>query len=222
MNIVDIDTFIEDPYYLGNFFNNSLDSNLRNHLKDIYPKCSESPYSEVLINTSNTNYNNISFVGILYDLYKAILFEDIHKKYKLIKISKIEFAYLNNQIKYSKFFENIFQNSGFFNSNSITKSEDLKKHGTTIHFPNNISFTDTNSNEYYIGKNIISAIINNSKCLKEDYLGILRRIQSRYYNNNRNSPFTIWILNNEKNKSEFLRSYILESKKLETTLIIEE
>ena len=88
---VDIETFINDPFYIGEIYGEGrvypywLDK-----LKKLFPNPLYSPFIEVCITGCiGAGKSTVSIIGVLYDLYRVTLLKDPHKKFKLIPTTPI-------------------------------------------------------------------------------------------------------------------------------------
>lgn len=97
---VDIETFIDDPNYLGNGTMSEGKSTVfpywRNTLKKIFPDNLNTAYNSLILTGGiGLGKSFIAVICILYMLYRMICLKDPYKHYGLQKIDVITFAFMN-------------------------------------------------------------------------------------------------------------------------------
>ena len=92
---VDIDTFLNDPYYLGQTYDNGkgVYEYWRDALHRIYPNPLYSPYEEICVTGCiGAGKTSFAIMGAMYDLYHVCLLREPQRKYKLLRTTRILFS----------------------------------------------------------------------------------------------------------------------------------
>ena len=136
---VDIDTFIHDPYYLGDIYNNSIFPIWDNLLKEVYPAPLITRYDEVIVSSSTrAGKSTVSAISMLYEIYKLLCMVDpagfyLNKSTGRLVLGMLSFSE-DNVKKYVKDLENALSISPFF-KDRISKDlsmSNINKGGTHI------------------------------------------------------------------------------------------
>ena len=86
---VDIETFINDPHYLGGVMQGLYPYWVKN-LKTVFPDNVSSSVCEVMLTGAlGTGKTTAAVVGFLYDLYKITMLDDPHKKWAILPSTSI-------------------------------------------------------------------------------------------------------------------------------------
>ncbi len=221
---VDMETFIKDPYFLGNTCDN-LWPRLMDDLVDLF----EGGYHEVVY-TGSIGWGKTftASIGIARILYELSCLKDPHKTYGLAKGSNISIVCLsvNEQLATKVVFENIsikIKASPYFQEHfpfEATKKE--------LRFPGNIwvaarATTDTSA----LGLNTISALVDETnfmptkgKAMVERggyvdhaeiiYNSIKRRMKSRFEKHGK-LPGMLFIVSSKKTMDDFTARRVRES-----------
>lgn len=220
---VDMETFIKDPYFLGNTCDN-LWPRLMDDLVDLF----EGGYHEVVY-TGSIGWGKTftASIGIARILYELSCLKDPHKTYGLAKGSNISIVCLsvNEQLATKVVFENIsikIKASPYFQENfpfEATKKE--------LRFPNNIwvaarATTDTSA----LGLNTISALVDETNFMPTKgkqldrvgyvdhaeviYNSIKRRMKSRFEKHGK-LPGMLFIVSSKKTMDDFTARRVRES-----------
>ncbi len=153
---VDIDTFLEDPYYLGGIGKN-IYPKLRGDLREIVKE----DYIELIFSGSiRWGKSFLSRFVAAYLLYKVSCLRDPQEYFNLATGEPIMFCNLSvvgqKSDEFFKNFKNLIDMSKYFTENFPR----LKKIESLLLFPNNVSFISAGSSETgFIGSNVLFAIL---------------------------------------------------------------
>lgn len=231
---VDIDTFIDDDYYLGHLYGGLNEKGeprvypfWREQLRDIYPNPFDSPYEQICITGAiGIGKTTTAIVGSIYDLYRVVLLISPHEKFSLIKTTIIAFAFftatkeLGGAVLATQI-SDVIETSPFFKSKL-----DPKKDG--VLFPNKIGVVYGSRFGHALGMAIIAAIMDETNFQKSvhnqalnNYNNILRRMKSRFLEKGGTLPCRFWLLSSKNDDSSFLEVHIDKNRHDPKTKIIE-
>jgi len=209
---VDVETFVTDPYYLGNYFEGKFRKFWLKVLKDIFPSpYQSSPYWLITLRGSiGTGKTTTACVGVAYDVYKLLCLKSPQKALGVIGNTKIVFAILNmtlglaSDVVWDKL-SRMFSASPFF----FEQMSSLPSRGRDSLFPKGIDFSIGSRIGHTLGKDIVGAIVDEANFevikgqVEETFNSLLRRIQSRYMQDGK-IPGKIWIVSSESDKASTL------------------
>jgi hypothetical protein len=236
---VDIEQFIEDPKYLGlDWGGVHLSGDFegrprvypmwRRELYDIYPNPFDSPYEEIAITGSiGIGKSTVALLGVLYDLYRLLLFTNPQEKYGLSRSTILTIALftatkdLGSTVLYGQLME-MFKYSPFFQQKWSPRKKTPSLFEPGIGLIKGSQIRDT------LGTATIAGIIDeaNFQDVRQNqvidvYNGIKRRMQSRFLLSGGRLPFRLWIVSSKKDNSSFLEDHINKNRSNPKTKIIE-
>lgn len=225
---VDIDTFIEDPYFLGSILRDEVTGDIslwpcwRGALREIYPNPFFSPYTEIIVTGAiGIGKSTFASVGNAYDLYRLLELSTPHSVFKLLPTTKIEFAVVNATLDLSK--KTTFdQLSGMLASSPYFKkkmAEAKAMPGNHALFPNRIDFKIGSRLRAILGQAVYNALLEEMNFqdvvggqAMENYTGARRRMQSRFIQEGGRLPGHIWLVSSVTGQESFLESVIENAK----------
>ena len=216
---VDIDTFINDPYYLGQIYGEGgvypywVDA-----LHKIYPNPIYSPYEEVCITGAiGVGKTTVSLIGALYDLYHVTLLKDPHKKYKLLPTTSIIFSLvtatmdLATAVMANQFLDAMGASPYFCSKFNPKKGERLDEDM----FAHHVGIGFGSRGGHNLGKAVIGAIIDEANFQDkvagqavDNYNTITRRMKSRFMLKGGTLPCRRWVISSRTDSAAFLESHI--------------
>jgi hypothetical protein len=136
---VDIETFIHDPYYLGNIYSGNIFPIWEELLTEVYPAPLITSYDEIIISAATrSGKSTSSAISMLYEIYKLLCMVDPAGYYLGKSTGRLVFGLLSfsedNIKKYVKDIENGLTISPFF-KDRVTKDlsmSNITKGGTHI------------------------------------------------------------------------------------------
>ena len=94
--VPDINTFIDDPYYLGKHLGKGLYPIWREAVNEIYPTPYYSPYQEIILSGAiGLGKSTIAILITLYDMCRMLSLKSPHHHYNLIDSTVISYALMN-------------------------------------------------------------------------------------------------------------------------------
>ena len=219
--VPDIETFIDDPYYLGKSIGgNSLYPIWRKAAKQVFPTPYHSRYDEIILSGAiGLGKSTFSLLIQFYDLCRLLSLENPHLYYKLTKSTIITYAMLNatktlaGKVLGSQF-QNWLENSPYF----VSKLNTSKKPKSL--FKNNIDVVSGSRGGQFLGQATIGAIfseINDMTVLNgqaEDNLDtIATRRDSRFKGKQREVLGHIILDSSSKGNRSFIQARLEEKEK---------
>ena len=221
---VDIETFINDKYYLGQIYGMGEDGNPRvypywlNALKELFPTPLTSPYHEVCVSGCiGAGKTTVSTIGILYDLYRVTLIKNPHLKWHLIPTTQIVFTLvtatldLAGVVLANQIVDALAASPYFCSKFNPGKGDKLDEDM----FPNHVSIGFGSRGSHNLGKAVIGAIIDEANFqgavgnqALDNYNTITRRITSRFMTTGGEVPCRAWIVSSRNEDSSFLEQHI--------------
>lgn len=216
---VDIDTFLNDPYYLGQIYGNGqvypywLDA-----LHKVFPNPIYSPYQEVCVTGCiGAGKTSFALMGSLYDLYHVTLLKDPHRKYKLLSTTSIIFSLvtatmdLASAVMANQLLDALGASPYFCSKFNPRKGERLDEDM----FPHHIGIGYGSRGGHNLGKAVIGAIIDEANFQDkvadqavQNYDTITRRMESRFMLKGGTLPCRRWLISSRNDSSSFLESHI--------------
>jgi hypothetical protein len=205
---VDIKTFIEDPEYLGNYFNGKFNPYWMGVMQEIYPSPIYSPYWLISLRGSiGRGKSTAACTGICYDLYKLMCMGSPQDRLGLIRSTKIVFAIFNVTLGLATDviwdqLSQMFVASPFFHR---LMNHGRRAEGDTL-FPKRVDFFTGSRLGHTLGKAVHSAILSEANFevlndqVEKNFKSILRRMQSRFLERGKGIPGKIWIDSSEGDK----------------------
>ena len=216
---VDIETFIEDPKYIGSIYGEGrVYPYWRNRLKQIYPNPLYSPYLEVCITGCiGAGKSTVSIIGLLYDLYRVTLLKDPHKKYKLIPTTPIVITLITATMDLAGAvladqLIDVIGASPYFRSKLLPGKGDKIDEEM---FPHHVGIAYGSRMRHSLGKAVIGAIIDEANFQNavadqavQNYNSIRRRMFSRFMTRGGEVPCRMWVVSSRNESTSFLESHI--------------
>lgn len=240
---VDIDTFIESPYYLGEHLE---DPNTglckiypfwREKLREIYPSPYYNRYDEVLVMLGIGNgKSTISNISCLYEIYKLLCIKDPQSYYKLMKSTIITFVIFSAN-KYTA--ENVnwpqlkaaMEDSPWFQEYCPIVTDGKRvalDKDNCVTLPKGLSIQLGSNEKHTLGRAVIWGVVDeanfqseNSQQAYNSYNAIAQRRTSRFQDAD-SVPGVLWIVSSPKSDLDFVAHRIETQKKIDTTLIIKD
>ena len=244
---VDIDTFIENPRYLGDALQDEEGNKStifpywRNVLRDIFPDPFTVRYQTVILTGGiGLGKSTIADIGNAYQLYKLLCLKNPYGYHKMQKIDTFTIGFLNNTIDNAKDvawrkFHNMLCLSPWFldhgRINKLKKDKEWEPLDTS-----GIELLAGSSVNHLIGRAAFGvfidevnfdAVTSNIEKVKKRMLnlitGVSIRMQSRFMKGEKN-PTVLFIASSKDDEQSFLEEFIETKRKNEskTTLIIDE
>ena len=213
---VGISEFLVSDKYLGNFFQEGcIYPYWLKTLEEIYPSPFFSPYWLIALRGAiGTGKTTIACAGIAYDTYLLLSMSSPQKMFNLIPSTTILFAIFNVTMTLSHdvvwgTLSQMFATSPFFAS---YMRERQKKDDTL--FPKNIDFFMGSRIGHTLGRNVISAILDEANFeilhgqVYENFNSLLRRMESRFMQMGGGLAGRIWVVSSETDKSSTINKIV--------------
>ena len=224
--VVDINTFLDNPEYLGNYFQGmglgARDNYWREALQTIFRSPSGSDYWLVAIKGAvGTGKTTTACAGMAYDLYRLLCYRHPQRVLGIQLSDKIEFATFNvtlalaGDVVWDKITQMILSSPWFSRIGDITRK---KKRGEPL-FPKRINLYSGSRVSHSLGRGVYEVIIDEANFeliggqVRKSFYSLLRRIQSRFMKVGRGFPGRIWVASSETDKSSVLNQLIEEHRK---------
>lgn len=217
---VDIDTFLNDPYYLGQTYDNGkgVYEYWREALHRIYPNPLYSPYEEICVTGCiGAGKTSFAIMGAMYDLYHVCLLREPQRKYKLLRTTRILFSLvtatkdLASAVMANQMLD-VIAASPFFTSRFMPKKGEKLDEDM---FPHHVGVGFGSRGGHNLGKAVIGAIIDEANFQEavanqavKNYETITRRMSSRFKLKNGSLPCRRWLVSSRNSDSSFLESHI--------------
>lgn len=232
---VDIMTFMNDPYYLGDMYGTQLFEGWVPHLQEIYG--SGHNYLEVCITGAiGLGKSNIATAGLLFDLHNLLCLRNPQAYYGLTKNSEIIFALFNLSLALAEtvgttLWTDHVNNSPYFRD--ICTVDKYKKNH--LIFPKNVKAISGSRFTHALGQNVFASfldevnfgkdVVNNGNLQSQmllNYTSLLRRMESRFKDTTGRIPGRMFLVSSKKADSDFLENHIRDNKDKPTTYVIDE
>ena len=216
---VDIETFINDPFYIGEIYGEGrvypywLDK-----LKKLFPNPLYSPFIEVCITGCiGAGKSTVSIIGVLYDLYRVTLLKDPHKKFKLIPTTPIVITLITATMDLAGAvladqLIDVIGCSPYFRSKLLPGKGDKIDEEM---FPHHVGIAYGSRMRHSLGKAVIGAIIDEANFQNavadqavQNYNSIRRRMFSRFMTKGGEVPCRMWVVSSRNESTSFLESHI--------------
>ena len=215
---VSIETFINDPQYVGSIYKDSVYPYWVERLKQIYPNPLYSPYIEVCVTGAiGIGKSTISILGSLYDLYRVTLLKDPHKKFKLIPTTPIVVTLITATMDLAGAvladqLIDVIGSSPYFRSKLLPGKGDRIDEDM---FPHHVGIAYGSRMRHSLGKAVIGAIIDEANFQNavadqavQNYNSIRRRMFSRFMTKGGEVPCRMWVVSSRNEGTSFLESHI--------------
>lgn len=242
---VDIDTFIEDPDFLGEHLldektgNNIIFEFWREKLRQIYPSPFYNRYSEVLVMLGIGNgKSTISNISCLYEIYRLLCLKNPQSYHRLMKSTIITFVvfsakkYIAENVNWPQL-KQAFEDSPWFCTNCpIVNEDDGKKvaldKDNCVTLPKGLAIQLGSKEDHTLGRAVIWGVVdeanfqnNTSMQAFNSYNAISQRRTSRF-KHGKNVPGVLWIVSSPKSDLDFVAQRMESQKNIPTTLIIKD
>ena len=215
---VDIERFINDPFYMGTIYSGGVYPYWVDRLKKIYPNPLYSPYQEVCITGAiGIGKSTISILGVLYDLYRITLLKDPHKKFRLLPTTPIVFTLITatmdlaGAVLADQLIDAISASPYFCSKLMPGKGDRIDEDM----FPHHVGIAYGSRIRHSLGKAVIGAIIDEANFQNavadqavQNYNSIRRRMYSRFINKDGEVPCRMWVVSSRNESTSFLESHI--------------
>jgi len=219
---VSIETFVLDPYFLGNTFEHTgFYPFWMNKLRELYPHAvlPSSYYECVVTGSIGTGKTTFAIVATLYSIYRLILLDDPQQRYNLTSSTDIRFALFNASLDLVydvlwTIIHNMMSDSPFFRGISV--ADDAKK--AEVVLPKRVGLTMASQVKHTLGKAIFGGILDETnftrtissgnKRVYEAYSSWLRRMESRFIREGGIIPGQLFLVSSKRDESDFLDAHI--------------
>lgn len=231
---VSIETFIDDPYFLGDSLGPKLFPFWRTVLKKLYASRFYSPYREAIwslpIGSGKTLVSNTS---ILYDIHRMVclknpnVFYDINPPGVEIVFAMFSAArYLAEDVNWESL-KSMMEASPWFKK-YCPMGTDLNRAKMSVSLAKNVHIKLGSSSIHALGAAVFGGCLDeaNFQRIKSDqatesYRAILRRMESRFLQFGGVVPGKLFLVSSPKFSSDFLTQRILASKDSNSTMLVE-
>lgn len=221
---VDIQTFIDDPEYLGNYFAHGFREYWRSVLYDIFPSPVYSPYFLIVLRGSIGRGKTVTAcVGSLYEMHKLLCMKNPQLALGLAANTKMVISLLSATLGLTdnvvwEDMTNMMSVSPYWQTYMKGMSP---RNGYT--FPKNIGFDLGSRVGHTLGKAVFGAVMDeaNFGVIKDQvykaFLSILRRMETRFLKAGvlGNLPGKIWVVSSESGVGSLINQLISKYEKKE-------
>jgi len=236
MRPVRIQKFIEDPYFLGDYFKDdfSFYPFWMDKLKLYYPTEFHSPYYELIWDLPIGSGKTLTAtVIILYEIYKLMCIRNPWEFYVLAEGTRFVFSIFSARMKTTsdvnwEYFDKLLTKSPFFLENCPLPKGGKQVSYDTVVFPGNIAIDLGSQSGHALGKAIFGAMLDEANFqrvpsgqAKESYLQLKRRRDSRFLQVGGTVPGKLMLISSPKLSTDFLEEQKKASRGTSSTHIIE-
>lgn len=215
---VDIDTFIDDPEFLGGYFQNGYYDSWREELHRIYPSPYYSPHWLVALRGAiGLGKSTFACTGIAYDTHRLLCLANPQTANGLVPSTKILFAVFNMTLGLASeiwdVLSQMFTESPYFSRLISSQGTGRRRKEDTL-FPKRTDFFVGSRIGHSLGKAVYEAVLDeaNFQVLKDqtisNFNSLIRRMQSRFMQLGGGVPGKIWIVSSETEKASPLNNII--------------
>lgn len=226
---VDIETFIEDDYYLGKIYGRGyIFPYWKKLLKKIYPTPFHTPYEEVILSCAiGAGKSHTTSISMAYELYKLLLLKDPNKYYGLLDVDTIVFMLFAatqgtaTDVNWG-YISNILAVSPFFQDNLDFK----ETKASYIELTDHIGIQIGSRAHKALGKAVLSAVLDEGNFgliqdqVQNTYNAIMRRRGSRF-KQGFSTPGIVWLASSPQNGSDFINERIQKAEGNPKVLIVD-
>ena len=235
---VDIETFLDNPEYIGNYFGeDGIYPFWREVLKEIYPTPFSRDYWLVgLRGAIGSGKSTAACVGMMYDAYRLLCLKVPQSSFPgLLSTTKLVFAVFNStltlaaDVVWDKISQMISTSPYFSSKVERAKMESLPKDEKTL-FPKRIDFFVGSRMGHALGKAIYSSIIDEANFevitdqTTKTFRSLIRRMESRFSSftpDGESVPYgTLWLVSSEAEKSSPLNKILDKYKKVRGVKVV--
>lgn len=207
---VDIEQFLDDPEFLGDYYQGKLYPYWRGKLQEIYPSPFYSPYWMVALRGSiGKGKTTIATTGVAYDAHKLLCMTVPQKVADLVPTTRILFAIFNVTMTLASDvvwgnLQQMFMASPWFRR-MLGKFGTRRKRGEAL-FPKNVDFFMGSRVGHTLGRAIIEFILDEANFeivggqVIETFNSIMARMESRFMAYGGGIPGKAWIVSSESDK----------------------
>lgn len=233
---VTIQTFIEDPKYLGQYFssNRAFFPYWMEKLKTIFPTEFHSPYYELIWDLPIGSGKTLTAtVILLYEIYKLQCLKNPHEYYGLAGGIRIVFTIFSASLSLStdvnwEYFEAFLTSSPYFIDNCPLPEGGKLKSKDSVVFPGNICIDLGSMATHALGKAVFGGMLDEanfqrvqSQQAKDGYLAIKRRRESRFMGVGGEVPGKLILLSSPRYSTDFLAEQKVSSRGIQSVFTIE-
>ena len=220
---VSIDKFVDDPEFLGTYFQGELRPYWRQVLKEVYPSPYYSPAWLICFRGSiGQGKSTIACTCLAYEIYKLLCLIDPQKTLGLIPASKIVFAIFNRTLSLSTDvvwdkLSQIFTRSPYF-AKMLGPLGVRRKERDTL-FNKRIDIIMGSRIGHSLGSDVFSAIIDEANFdvienqTYEAFNSLIARMESRFMKPGGSIPGKIFVVSSESDKTSALNKIVDQYKK---------
>lgn len=226
---VDIETFIEDDYYLGKIYGHGfLFPYWKKLLKKIYPTPFASPYEEIVLSCAiGAGKSHTTSVSMAYELYKLLMLKDPNKYYGLLQTDTIVFMLFAatqgtaTDVNWG-YISNILATSPFFQDHlDFTETK-----ASFIELAPQIGIQIGSRAHKALGKAVLSAVLDEGNFgiiqdqVKTSYNAIMRRRGSRFKQGFK-TPGIVWLSSSPQTGNDFINERIRKAQGNPKVLVVD-
>ena len=226
---VDVMTFVNDPYYLGQTYGGKLFKIWENTLKEIYPIPLFSPYYEIILSAAiGCGKTSISVIGMLYDIHKLFCLKNPQEYYNLTSNTPIAFSLfsatlsLATDVNWTSLVEALASSPYFCEHLEDSKVLDNNAKTTLVPLAKNIGLQIGSGFRHTVGKAVFGSLLDEAsfqnKTSENDqaqktYDALSSRADSRYANSVLLNPLPghQWLASSPQLATDFLARKIEKS-----------
>lgn len=220
---VDIETFVKDPYYLGNIYGKSIFPFWMKLLKQIYPSPIVNPYNEVILSCGTGSGKSVATtISLAYEIHKLMCLECPQDYYGIAPHTTfvVSLFSLNKGVAVSVnwgYFSSIFGNSPYFKENIMVPKGKSTIADEGVRLTNDISIHVGSSLGNALGKAVFAAVLDEAnfsntqgKDPKDLYSGIIDRRKSRFIQYGGQVPGVVWLSSSPNDENDYVSQRIKE------------
>lgn len=230
---VTIDQFVSDPKYLGSLYDKGelVYPFWKEFMHNFFHNNPDKAFEIALSGAIGIGKSTVAAIMMTYIIYKTLCLKNPREFYHLTGNSPIVFVVMNLTLDlayaglYTLIVENIKESPWFQN-----KVEIRGKYDYIIEFGNGIQLIAGSNTNHVIGKNVISAILDevsfsnapkgSKNSVMDMYRSIRRRMESRFMRGG-NLPGMIGLISSKNDENSFLERYIDSNRENRKTWIVD-
>lgn len=228
---VDIETFITDPYFLGESLNGILYPIWLNLLKSVHPSPFVNTFYEIILEAPlGSGKSYVGCISILYEIYKLILLCEPQLFYNLDTGTKIYFIIFSVTLDSAdinwRYIRSFMKKSRFFNElgTKLSKAQSMQEQNVM----KDIYVSLGSNTNHSISRAIFGGQLDEGNFQKEssnqayeNYDALITRTDSRFSSETGTPAGILWLCSSPTLESSFTKTRIEESKTNPNTLVVE-